>query len=103
MCAWAALLSHLIISKTLVVRFWTRTSFCLSDESLLIFLYTSLLHLTSYSVVSIIHFCGQIEKPTDEQIDEWHKKYTSELQRLFSAYKHVRADYKNKDLRITEK
>jgi len=59
--------------------------------------------LTSISTVFTCQFFGQIEKPTDEQIDEWHKKYTSELQRLFAAYKHVRPDYKNKDLRITEK
>jgi hypothetical protein len=45
----------------------------------------------------------QIDKPTDEQINEWHKKYTDELQRLFSAYKHIRPDYKSKELRITEK
>lgn len=45
----------------------------------------------------------QIKNPTDEQINEWHKKYTDELQRLFSAYKHIRPDYKSKELRITEK
>mmetsp|Transcript_7868 Transcript_7868/g.18747 ORF Transcript_7868/g.18747 Transcript_7868/m.18747 type:complete len:347 (+) Transcript_7868:38-1078(+) len=42
----------------------------------------------------------KVENPTDEQVDEWHKKYVAEVKRIFDTYKHLNPDYANKDLTI---
>jgi hypothetical protein len=44
----------------------------------------------------------QIEKPTDEDIDKWHKKYVDEVQRLFETYKVLRPDFAQKTLKVIE-
>ena len=43
-----------------------------------------------------------IAEPTDADVDEWHAKYVVELCRLFETYKGMRADFKDKTLRVED-
>jgi hypothetical protein len=42
----------------------------------------------------------RIPNPTDEDVDKWHAKYVSEIQRIFETYKDRVPEYKSKMLII---
>jgi len=42
-------------------------------------------------------------EPSQALIDEWHVRYVAEVQRLFETYKHLRLDFKEKVLEVSEK
>ena len=42
--------------------------------------------------------CTPIPEPTQEQVDEWHRKYLSEVTRIFEQYKGTNPDYKDKSI-----
>ena len=42
----------------------------------------------------------RIENPSDDDINKWHGKYVSEVQRIFEKYKTRVPEYKNKKLLV---
>ena len=42
----------------------------------------------------------KVENPSQEQVDEWHKKYVAEVKRIFDTYKHLNPDYASKNLTV---
>lgn len=81
------------ISRTLGVSltlFWGRWGMPLPKSDQLIYVRGSPLGMP------------QIENPTDEDIDKWHKVYVAEVQRLFETYKGLRSDFKEKSLQVME-
>ena len=42
----------------------------------------------------------KIDEPTQQQIDEWHAKYVSEVTRIFNEHKGTLSDYAEKQLEM---
>ena len=42
----------------------------------------------------------KVENPSQELVDEWHKKYVAEVKRIFDTYKHLNPDYASKNLTV---